>query len=144
MIGNTDYWIHTRHNIDIVSLHENELIPIPFDFDYAGIINTPYAIPSAQLPIKTVKERFFKGSCKSTNDYKETIELFNDKKPSIIDLFNNTVYLDKKFKKTSVGYIEEFYDIINDPKKFSKYLVETCEFLNIPPDKAPIVKREKL
>ena len=55
MIGNTDWWIHTRHNVDLISLEDQKLIPIPFDFDGAGIINTPYAMPSPQLPIVRVE-----------------------------------------------------------------------------------------
>jgi hypothetical protein len=58
MIGNTDWWIHRRHNVDLVELADGSLVPIPFDFDYAGIINTPYAIPSPSMPIKSVEDRF--------------------------------------------------------------------------------------
>lgn len=143
MIGNTDWWIHTRHNIDIVSLQNNELIPIPYDFDYSGIINAPYAIPSVQLPIRSVRERFFKGSCKSITEYEKTIDLFNSKNSSIVSLIENADFLDNKFKRTSLKYIEDFYQIINDQSKFNKYLNQTCEFLNIPPDKASVAHGNK-
>ena len=143
MIGNTDWWIHTRHNIDIVSLRSNELIPIPFDFDYSGIINAPYAIPSQQLPIRSVRERFFKGSCKSYTEYEKTIDLFNNKKSSIFSLIENADFLDNRFKRISTKYIEDFYEIINDQSKFSKYLNKTCEFLNKPPDRASVENNNK-
>lgn len=136
MIGNTDWWIHTRHNVDILKLENDDLIPIPFDFDYAGIINTPYATPSDQLPIIEVRDRFFKGSCYTTNHFEQTIELFNAKKASIMAMLENADFLEKKYRKTSQNYVEGFYRIINNPEKFSKYLDRACEFVNTIPDKA--------
>ena len=136
MIGNTDWWIHTRHNVDILKLEDDVLIPLPFDFDYAGIVNTPYAIPSPELPIMKVKDRFFKGSCKSVEHYRSTIGLFNSRKDDIINILNQAEFLEKKYRKTSIRYIEEFYRIINDPEKFSAYLNQTCEY-----SKGKLVKR---
>lgn len=140
MIGNTDWWIHTRHNVDIVNLQNNTLIPIPFDFDYAGIINTPYAKPSSQLPIAHVKDRFFKGSCRTADNYNDAISVFNQKKPVVLSVLESANYLDKNDMKSSKKYVEEFYEIINDTEKFSDYLNETCAYINHPEDR-PAVKR---
>jgi hypothetical protein len=138
MIGNTDWWIHTRHNVDILNLDNDKLIPIPFDFDYAGLINTPYAIPASNLPIIHVKDRFFKGSCKTPNYYKETINLFNLKKSAILSIVNSADYLDKRDKKSSLKYVEDFYEIINDSTKFAKYLDRTCDFVNKVPSSVSV------
>lgn len=137
MIGNTDWWIHTRHNVDLISLDDQKLIPIPFDFDGAGIINTPYAMPSPQLPIVRVRDRFFKSTCRTMeySDYKETIELFNQKKNAIYSLLDQATFLDKKFKRSSERYLNSFYEIINDPEKFSKYISQNCEYVNTIPDR---------
>ena len=139
MIGNTDWWIHTRHNVDLVSLNDDTLIPIPFDFDGAGIIDAPYAMPSPQLPIITVKERFFKSTCNTLDyyEYEETVKQFNYKKQMIMDMYDDAYFLDKKYKKRAIAYIEDFYDIINDPYKFSKYISQNCDFVNTPRSKAP-------
>lgn len=140
MIGNTDWWIHTRHNVDIVNLQNNTLIPIPFDFDYAGIINTPYATPSAQLPIGNVKDRFFKGSCRTATYYYDAINVFNLKKSAVLSVLEGANYLERKDKKSSMKYVEEFYEIINDPDIFSDYLNKTCVYLNNPPNQLPVKK----
>ena len=133
MIGNTDWWIHTRHNVDIVKLKDNGLIPIPFDFDCAGMVNPPYAMPSPKLPIVHVKDRFFKGSCKTAVSYDETIKIYNLKKNAILSMLENSNYLDKKHKRLSQKYFEKFYEIINNPDEFSKYLLQTCELVGHPP-----------
>jgi hypothetical protein len=132
MIGNTDWWIHKRHNVDIVSIND-ELFPVPYDFDYAGIVNPPYAIPSPSLSIVEVKDRFFKGSCKSIYEYQDAIATFNTKKSEIIGMLEETDLMNKKFKRLAVKYIESFYEIINEPPKFSQFINQTCtELYHIP------------
>jgi len=140
MIGNTDWWIHTRHNIDLVSLFDETLIPIPFDFDYAGIINTPYAIPSSELPINRVKDRFFKGPCKSTDIqyYQYVIDIFNEKQPEIQAQYRNAEYLSNWNKRSFQRYIDDFYEIINNRVEFEMALEESCIFFNTAPSSAPI------
>lgn len=132
MIGNTDWYIHTRHNVDIVKLRDDELVPIPFDFDCAGMINPPYATPSPRLPIIRVRDRFFKGSCHTENYYHDVIEIYNLKKIAIMSMLENADYLDKRSKKASIKYIEDFYEIINKPDEFSAYLNQTCDLANHP------------
>ncbi len=132
MIGNTDWWIHKRHNVEIVSIND-ELFPVPYDFDYAGMVNTPYAIPSPSLPIVQVRDRFFKGSCKAREDFQYSIDSFNQKQSEIIVLIEETDQVNKKFKKTAVKYIESFYSIINDNDEFSQFINRTCtELYHLP------------
>jgi hypothetical protein len=141
MIGNTDWWIHTRHNVDLVKIQDCEqLIPIPFDFDYSGMINTPYAIPSAQLPIIHVKDRFLKGSCYNEGHFTEVIKLYNSKKQAVLSTMENANFLDKKYKKKSLKYIVEFYEIINDPESFNRYLNQSCTFAKNRAGIVPVTK----
>lgn len=141
MIGNTDWWIHTRHNVDLVKIQDCEqLIPIPFDFDYSGMINTPYAIPSAQLPIIHVKDRFLKGSCYNASHFTEVIKLYNSKKQAVLSTMENADFLDKKYKKKSLKYIVEFYEIINDLESFSRYINQSCAFAKNRAGIVPVTK----
>jgi len=138
MIGNTDWWIHKRHNVDIIALNNEELIPIPYDFDYAGIINTPYAVPSSTLPIDAVKDRFFKGKCKSMEDYQPTIDTLNAHKSEILNIIDTNEFLNRKYKKYASSYVSSFYEIINDPRKLAEYINQTCELLYHLPGQARI------
>ncbi|NJN25220.1 MAG: hypothetical protein HC819_04200 [Cyclobacteriaceae bacterium] len=127
MIGNTDYYIHTLHNTDIFELkHSGELIPVPFDFDFAGVINTPYASPSRQIPITQVRQRYFKGSCRDEQAYNPILELFNSKKAEIFALYNRFDYLPKTVIKKSLRYYGKFYKIINDPESVEESFYSVC------------------
>ena len=59
-IGNTDRSIPGRHNIQMVKSKDSTIskpFVIPYDFDYAGIVNTSYAVPDKNLGIESVTER---------------------------------------------------------------------------------------
>ena len=115
MIGNTDWYINTKHNTDIFKNKEDgSLIPVPFDFDFAGVINTNYAIPSNEIPITKVKQRFFKGSCRDVEALEITIDLFNKNRQEIFSLYTEFKYLPKYIIKKSLKYYSKFYNIIND------------------------------
>ena len=133
MIGNTDWYINTKHNTDIFERkNDKTLIPVPFDFDFAGVINTFYAIPSKEIPIQEVRQRYFKGSCRQIDSFEPTINLFNDRKDEIFALYNSFGHLPKGVIRRSLRYYSEFYKIINDKelvqKSFSSCIPEYPEF----------------
>ncbi|MCG8309227.1 MAG: hypothetical protein MI975_17675 [Cytophagales bacterium] len=127
MIGNTDWYINTRHNIDVFQSNKNnELFPVPYDFDYSGVINTRYAIPSRAVPITNVKQRYFKGSCRNIDEYGATIELFNNKKEEIFALYNSFNYLPRGVIKKSLRYFTRFYKIINNQDLVNESFYNVC------------------
>ena len=126
MVGNTDWYINTKHNIDVFETKDGSLFPVPFDFDFAGVINTPYAQPSKEIPIKRVTQRFYKGSCRNPDAYNPVIELFNDKKDQINALYNSFEYLPKPVIKKSLKYYAKFYKILNNPSIAESSFYQAC------------------
>ncbi len=55
------------------------LLPVPYDFDLSGVISTPYARPNTSLPIKNVRERYYKGCCRTLDSYEPLIDHFNER-----------------------------------------------------------------
>jgi hypothetical protein len=65
MIGNTDWSNTTQHNSKMLDIGQRKFVPVPYDFDYSGFVNAPYAIPYDYLPIKKVTDRLYRGICRS-------------------------------------------------------------------------------
>ena len=42
------------------------MIPIPYDFDFSGLVDAPYATPPDVLKIANVRQRFYRGYCATT------------------------------------------------------------------------------
>ncbi len=129
MIGNTDFSIYGRHNIKMYKLlprNKPELIPVPYDFDYSGFVDTHYSTPSSKVNIPNVRTRYYLGICHSNKDYLQTIGLFNDKKTEIYNLINTFDYLDIKERNEIINYLDDFYLSINKPDFIKKDLLKTC------------------
>lgn len=39
------------------------LVPVPYDFDFAGIVDAPYATPPQNVPVANVRVRRYRGQC---------------------------------------------------------------------------------
>ncbi|MFC2124242.1 hypothetical protein ACFLU5_05480 [Bacteroidota bacterium] len=123
MIGNTDWWVTTQHNVVLFKNESTSFpVPIPYDFDYAGIINTSYSIPHESLPISNVRQRYYKGTCLSRASYEETVQYFQNKKNEIFELYENSDHLSNKQKKSALNYYGSFYEILDDAEAMQKYI----------------------
>ncbi len=129
MIGNTDYAVQTRHNMKILGLPgfgTAGYTPVPYDFDYSGLVNTFYAIPSENLGIKTVRERYYLGPCREDEAYLEAIEHINHYREDILQLVNDFEYLDQKYKKNVIAYLEQYFELALYYKSLINSLQNTC------------------
>ena len=129
MIGNGDFSVTGRHNLKILTLKDQRVIgfvPIPYDFDYTGLVNAHYAIPGEALGIKTVRERYFLGPCRSRDIQQEAIQNFAIYRDEIIDYIEGFEYLDEKGKLDMVGYIESYFSAAANERFIERSLAPTC------------------
>lgn len=114
MIGNTDWSIKNGHNVKMLQIAgANAPVPVPYDFDYAGLVDAPYAIPPSILPIKNVRERYFQWRGKDTDGLQETLRYFKTKKEKVLAIVQNCKLLDKGSRKDMIQYLESFYEKID-------------------------------
>jgi hypothetical protein len=126
-IGNTDWSVWALHNIVLaLPTGSQEPIAVPYDFDWSGVIDAPYAQPDAKLPIKTVRERLFRGYCRTREELAPVFKLFNDKKDAIYALYREQEGLDPKVRDDALKYYDEFYKTINDPKAVDWAFIRNC------------------
>jgi hypothetical protein len=114
MIGNSDYSVAGRHNIKILGMPgfgSQGYTPVPYDFDYAGIVNAYYAVPEDDLGIKSVTERYYLGPCSDEPLLRSTIEHINQYREDILQMVNDFEYLDQKKRKQVINYLEEYFDL---------------------------------
>jgi hypothetical protein len=117
MIGNTDWSLPNNHNVKFFIPDQANLpVLVPFDFDFAGVISTFYALPAPSLDIENVRERLYRGKCKEAASLQPAFDLFNAKKEEIFALYRSFPLLDPKFTKSTLEYYESFYKIINNPR----------------------------
>lgn len=129
MIGNTDYSIAYLHNEKLFYI-DHKTVPIPYDFDMAGLVNTSYAVVSQikneTLPITRVTQRMYRGFERSPEVFKNVRQEFLNKESEVFEMmdqhqqyFKNS----KEFQKAR-DYVASFYKILKDDKKFENRIVK--------------------
>lgn len=110
MVGNTDWNLAKSHNIKLVNTGNAQVpTPVPYDFDYSGMVNAPYAKPHPSMPIQTVRERFFQWRGSNAEGLAETLELFRDKKKTLYNLVYDFEYLSIESRQDILQYLDSFY-----------------------------------
>ncbi len=112
MIGNTDWSIAGAHNFKLMKEKdpiELKALAVPYDFDYSGLVNAPYAIPSENLGIDNVRTRLFRCPCYSKEIYEQTLELFINKKSQVLGTIADFPQLSESAKKDITNFINGFY-----------------------------------
>lgn len=129
LIGNTDWSIPGKHNIEIIKSKDPTILTphfIPYDFDYAGIVNTNYAVPDERLGIGTVRERVYRGVCIDESYIHKAVKNFLDSKEKIYALYNSSGMLDKNNLQSTLKYLDDFYEIIENDKTLRRNILEEC------------------
>jgi hypothetical protein len=126
LAGNTDWSVGGLHNIVLIRDSTNVVYPVPYDFDWSGVISPPYAFPDARLGIRTVRERVFRAGCRTPEDLVAVLARFNERKDSIYALYRGQEGLDPGRVRQALEYYDEFYRIINDPRAVRREFMINC------------------
>ena len=134
MIANTDWSKSFQHNAKVI-YKSPYYIPVPYDFDMSGLVDASYSIVSAigdeELPISSVRERYYRGHCqpKELTEYirKEFIGK-KDRFLSIPDALKNELP-DREITDIK-GYLKDYFQILEDNYRFETEVVERCRALN--------------
>ena len=126
MIGNTDWSVPVLHNVTLVMLPTGAVIPVAYDFDFAGIISARYAGPDPRLPIKSVRERLYRGPCISEAALAPTLELFRSKRDAIYAVYDSFDPLLPGIAKRSREYLDAFFKTIDEPGGPKYSMLASC------------------
>lgn len=133
MIGNTDWSVLSGekgedccHNAKLLGRKDSKYFPIPYDFDFSGLINASYAAPSPKMPIRNVRTRFYRGFCKQNEILGMTLDRYKAVRDSIYALIEDQASLTDRTRNRSRKYLDGFYALIDDPRAVEKKLIKGC------------------
>ncbi len=59
VIGNTDWEFAMHRNVELIKMKESgKIMVMPYDFDFSGLVSAPYAMPSSESGLQSVRERY--------------------------------------------------------------------------------------
>jgi hypothetical protein len=129
MIGNTDFSAVYLHNERLFYV-DGMIVPVPYDFDMSGLVDASYAVVSQVrnevLPIDKVTKRLYRGFEADVQTLEVVRILFLEKENEVFNAIENleTYFQDPKEYLLAHNYIEGFYEILRDDKKFKNRIVD--------------------
>ena len=128
MIGNTDWSVAGAHNLKLLKDKDptqHKVFNVPYDFDYAGLVNAPYAVPTPGLGISSVRTRYFKCPCYSGDVFRQTIEKFTANKSAMFSTIESFQYLSDGVKNDIKNFVQGFFRQIESPTA-EKFFLKNC------------------
>lgn len=126
MIGNTDFSIIARHNVRLVVTKDVRRYPVPYDFDYSGLVHSGYAVAARSLPITSVRDRLYRGPCRTATEWQPHLDKVRAAKPDIFAVLDSVAGLSESYRRSAKGYLERFYKTINQPNLVKRELIDNC------------------
>jgi hypothetical protein len=140
LIGNTDWSAFMKEQDRLECCHNTKPIgdaavgpvfSVPYDFDITGVVSTRYANGLFRenldrMGLRNVRERLYKGRCASQPYLEHTFRVFNEQRDNIYELYRNQEGLEADILEKSIEYLDEFYEIINDPGKVRREIIRNC------------------
>jgi hypothetical protein len=108
MVGNHDLNVSVERNVKLVKLAgDAKMIPFAYDFDFAAVVNAPYAYPEYDDNRKLM--RYYQGFEENRDQMEKVGKVFLDKEQMILDHIENSDFLSKFEIRAIRNYIKDFY-----------------------------------
>lgn len=104
---------------------DGRIVVVPYDFDHAGLIQAEYAFPRSHLPIRSVRQRLYRGYCATQEGLAWAVERFNAEREAIEAVFDAEP-VGERTRGRTLDYLADFYEVINDPGDLEKEIVDDC------------------
>lgn len=129
MIGNKDWYISSRQNINLVQPVDNQkmTIPVPYDFDLSGFVNAEYTKPKGVPEKYLASRRVYKGICLSMQEYKVLFSYFRKMRPEFENIIKTDPIISKGERNYLLNYIAYFYTVIGNKDLTEKEILSVCE-----------------
>lgn len=136
MIGNLDWAMHAGpagedccHNSRPIAAAADpaaRLIPIPCDFDHAGMVDAPYATPPAQLDISDVRTRRYRGFCTHNDEARAAAGEMLAGRERIEAVLGAIPALSERNRSRALAYLAGFFEDIATPASVESKLLRSC------------------
>jgi len=130
MIGNTDWSIAEFHNAVLLRLGGGGFVPVPYDFDFSGLVDASYAVVNPTLGIDSVTDRLYRGFCGATLPYAMVYENFESKKEVILEMIETMEPFSGGTRRHLRNYVNGFYRVLESDGRRDREINRSCRPLS--------------
>lgn len=98
-------------------------VPVPYDFDYSGLVNAPYAVsPDGKAGV--LKRRYM-GYCKYNAEALAAAAMLRSQRAPLVAALNQAP-LDEPVRRKAAAYLASFFNDIADDQSTAAKVLKTC------------------
>jgi hypothetical protein len=129
MIANLDWTAVYFHNAVVMRLEDGRHFTVPYDFDFAGVINARYATvpPQLQDEVQRLRQRLYRDFCRPQLTRENAAAMFLDKRAQVEELYRTFPYWAEAAQaEESLEFYEDFWEILQDEDEFEDEILDRC------------------
>jgi len=119
MIGNLDWSMRAGpagegccHNARLIgpSQAATQLLSIPYDFDFSGLVDAPYAEVPDGLGVSSVRQRKYRGYCTHNAQAAAVASELSRRRSEFLGLFGTVPGMDERTRSRAAGFLQGFFN----------------------------------
>lgn len=115
------------HNAKLIGgLAPGQAIPVPYDFDFSGFVDAPYAFPPEQLNLSSVKQRKYRGYCAHNQSVLAAAKLMHDKQGAMMAELAAIPGLDRGSAAKAAAFVQPFFSEIASDSAVQANILANC------------------
>jgi hypothetical protein len=119
MIGNLDWSMRAGpagegccHNGRLLAVSRQpgiQVMPVPYDFDFSGLVSAPYAEAPAELKVSSVRQRLYRGYCAHAAEARTIAAEMSARRNEILGALTSTPNLSASTQARATAYLDGFF-----------------------------------
>jgi len=106
------------HNGRLLNGPGSLLTPVPYDFDYSGLVDAPYSDPPEGFPIDNVRQRNYRGYCAHLAQARAFAAQISPRRAEFLGLFTTIPGLAPREQTRAANYLQGFFADVDSGKIF--------------------------
>jgi hypothetical protein len=115
------------HNAELIGpMAGGSVVAIPYDFDFSGFVNAPYATPPDAIAIPSVRQRFYRGYCAHNKQVLAAARQMRELRPQMMAAITSTPGLDPSRASRAIAFLDPFFADISSDVAVNERVLKHC------------------
>lgn len=99
---------------------------VPYDFDFSGFVDAPYAVPAEGVRVSNVRTRFYRGFCRHNAEALKAAAAIRAQQPALVASLGQVPQLNDSTLRRASSFLERSFADIASDQAVSAKLFKTC------------------
>lgn len=115
------------HNSRLISANGSPpYSTVPYDFDYSGFVDAPYAVPPEGIRVSNVKVRLYRGFCRHNVEALKAAAAIRALQPTLLTVLGQVPQLRDGTRRKASGFLDRSFADIASDQLVNEKLLKTC------------------